>query len=74
MTPLDLPGLIVIGMRTLGLDTPGAIAELDVTAAQAALAEAAAVLDAPATPAAEIAMHVVPPHLRDIDLKITQAG
>ena len=42
MTPLDLPGLIVIGMRTLGLDTPGALAELDVAAAEAALAEAAA--------------------------------
>jgi len=41
MTPLDLPGLIVIAMRTLGLDTAGALAELDVPAAEAALAEAA---------------------------------
>jgi hypothetical protein len=42
MTPLDLPGLILIAMQTLGLDTAGALAELDVPAAEAALAEAAA--------------------------------
>ena len=48
MTPLDLPGLIVIAMRTLGLDTAGALAELDVPAAEAALAEAAG--GAPARP------------------------
>ena len=52
MTPLDLPGLIVIAMRTLGLDTAGALAELDVTAAEAALAEAAAAGRAAAAPAA----------------------
>jgi hypothetical protein len=42
MTPLDLPGYVLIAMRTLGLDTPGALAELDMAAAEAALAEAAA--------------------------------
>ena len=40
MTALDLPGLIVIATRTLGLDTAGVLAELDMAAAEAALAEA----------------------------------
>ena len=56
MTPLDLPGLILIATRTLGLDTPGALAELDMAAAEAALAEAAAQAGPPGrVPAAEAA-------------------
>ena len=40
MTPLDLPGLIVIAGRTLGLDTPELFGLLDLPAAERAIAEA----------------------------------
>ena len=40
MTPLDLPGLIVIAGRTLGLDTPELFGLLDLPAAEQAIAEA----------------------------------
>ena len=40
MTPLDLPGLIVIAGQTLGLDTPELLGLLDIPAAEQAIAEA----------------------------------
>jgi hypothetical protein len=46
MTPLDVADLVVIAGKTLGLDTAAVLGLLDVTAAQAALAEAAAVAGA----------------------------
>jgi prophage maintenance system killer protein len=40
MTPLDVADLVVIAEKTLGLDTQAVLGLLDITAAQAALAEA----------------------------------
>ena len=42
MRSLDAADLVVIASRTLGIDTHAVLAQLDVTAAQAALAEARA--------------------------------
>ena len=40
MTPMDLGALVVIAGRALGQDTPAVLDLLDVSAAEAALAEA----------------------------------